>query len=62
MSYLLFFLIYAPEVSHLHFKTDKLSAVSLDTEINTIILNEIRQVSKFTILLENKMYFFPVSS
>lgn len=43
-------------------KSDRLFAVSLDMEINTAILNEIRQVSKFSILLENKMYFFLASS
>lgn len=39
-------------------KSDRLSAVSLYTEINTVILKEIRQVSKCTILLENKNVLF----
>lgn len=38
-------------------KSDRLFAMSLDMEINTAILNEIRQVSKFSIWWKIKCTF-----
>lgn len=53
--------MHIPKVSRVCFNTRKL-IVSPDTEINPLLLNEIKQGSKFTALLENKMYFLPTSS